>query len=78
MLEKKTTKELYKWIDNLYTDDEYNLNKLWVSQESLVKFILRNYTIERRGGQGITNKNRPKRLIDVELLFNELKGEKEC
>ena len=39
MLEKKTTKELYKWIDSLYTDDEYNLNKVWVSQESLIKTL---------------------------------------
>lgn len=87
MLEKKTTKEIIK--ENLISANvnrfnaitnyhfNKNLNKVWVSQESLVKFILSNYTIERRGGQGITNKNRPKRLIDIELLFKELKGEKE-
>ena len=78
MLEKKTKRELaLDFMENFRNEgtceDE---DKIWVSQESLVKFILSNYTIERRGGQGIANKNRPKRLIDIELLFKELKGVK--
>lgn len=83
MLEKKTTNKIIKLFNLIPdgTEDDYSsfYNKIWVSQESLIKWLESN-TLEPQAECQDSRKQieaRVKREA-FKIVLKELKGEKEC